>query len=195
MSLQLTKEVVSSGIPIFQKVFETAQGGFTLDNTGLTKGSTIPAGAPIAYDESTRMAKVLKTGQVYENAGGSATAYKLKKGSLFNIGDYIGNVVGGKAYAITAIDTTGSNVYDTLTVGTSIGAVTAGDGVFQSSATGATSAALSVTPRGLLNEDVTISTDADLSVVVRGTVYERRAPGYTTGIKTLLPLIIFSQSF
>ncbi|MBC9913182.1 hypothetical protein [Chitinophaga varians] len=195
MSLQITKEVVASGAPIFQKVLETARGGFTLDSTGLTKGATIPGGAPIAYDESTRKAKVLKTAEVVENAGASATAYQVKKGSLFNVGDYIANVKGGKAFAITSIDASGSNDYDTINVGTSIGAISKGDAVFQSSATGATAAAFNITPQGLLYEDTVVATNSDLSVVVRGTVYARRAPGATAEIKALMPLIIFSQSF
>ncbi|MDF2931218.1 MAG: hypothetical protein K0R36_549 [Chryseobacterium sp.] len=47
----------SRTIPIFQKVLETARGGFTLDATGLTANQTIPAGTPIAFDEETRKAK------------------------------------------------------------------------------------------------------------------------------------------
>lgn len=195
MSLQITKEVVSSGVQVWQKVFETAQGGFTLDTTGLTSGVTMPAGTPITFDESTRMAKPLVTAEVYENAGGSATQYKIKKGSLFAIGNYAASAVGGKAYAITAIDTTGSNAYDTITVGTSIGAATAGDGLFQSSATGATSAALSVTPKGLLYNDTKIEAGADLAVVLRGTIYSRRAPAAAATVKSVIPLIIYSQSF
>lgn len=195
MSLQITKEVVSSGVPLFQKVLETARGGFTLDTTGLTNGATIPGGSVISFDETTRIAKVFKTAEVVENAGSSATAYKVKKGSLFNVGDYIANATGGKAYAITSIDASGSSDYDTLTVGTSIGAVTAGDGIFQSSATGATAAAFAATPNGLLYEDTTVATNADLSVVIRGTVYAKRVPGASADIKSALPLIIYSQSF
>ena len=44
--------------PIFQKVLETARGGFALDVTGLTAGDTIPAGTVIAFDEATRKAKL-----------------------------------------------------------------------------------------------------------------------------------------
>ena len=43
--------------PIFQKVLETARGGFSLDTTGLTAGDIIPAGTAIAFDEATRKAK------------------------------------------------------------------------------------------------------------------------------------------
>lgn len=194
MSLQITKEVVSSGVPIFQKVLETARGGFTLDNTGLTAGITIPGGTPVAYDESTRMAKILKTAEVIETAGGSATTYKVKPGSLLSVGDYVGKATGGAAYAITDIAPSGTD-YDVITVGTTLGAINAGEGIFQSSATGASNAALNVTPNGLTYEDYTVEVDKDLSVVVRGTVYARRAPYAPTAVKTALPLIIFSQSF
>lgn len=44
--------------PIFQKVLETARGGFSLDTTGLTADEIIPAGTAISYDETTRKAKV-----------------------------------------------------------------------------------------------------------------------------------------
>lgn len=55
--LDIQSENDSRQIPIFQKVLETARGGFTLDATGLTAGDVIPAGTPIAFDESTRKAK------------------------------------------------------------------------------------------------------------------------------------------
>lgn len=55
--LEPTSTSGSRTIPVFQKVLETARGGFTLDATGLTAGQTIPAGTPIAFDEATRKAK------------------------------------------------------------------------------------------------------------------------------------------
>ena len=55
--LEPTSKTGSRTIPIFQKVLETARGGFTLDATGLTAGETIPAGTPMVFDEETRKAK------------------------------------------------------------------------------------------------------------------------------------------
>ena len=46
----LKKEEEIKGIPVFQKVLETARGGFSLDITGLTKGDILPAGTPMTYD-------------------------------------------------------------------------------------------------------------------------------------------------
>lgn len=55
--LEPTSEQGSRTIPIFQKVLETARGGFTLDATGLTANEIIPAGTPMTFDEETRKAK------------------------------------------------------------------------------------------------------------------------------------------
>lgn len=193
MGLHLKKESAKSGKVIFQKVLETARGGFTLDPSGLSDGDVIPAGTPVAFDESTRMAKILKTARVYETAGGSATAYKVEKGHVFKVGDFIGKTAGGAAYAITSIDTSNA-AYDTINVGTTIGAATEGDALFHSSASGASAAAVIVAAKGLLYDDVEVSDDVSLSVVVRGTVYARRAP-VPTAVQTTMPLIIFSNSF
>lgn len=56
--LQPVKTTYSYGVEIWQTVLETAQGGFSLDPTGLTLGDTIPAGTPIVFDEATRKAKI-----------------------------------------------------------------------------------------------------------------------------------------
>ena len=55
--MKLKKEEDVQGIAIFQKVLETARGGFTLDTAGLTKGDILPAGTPMSYDGATRKAK------------------------------------------------------------------------------------------------------------------------------------------
>ena len=102
----LKKEEEIKGIPVFQKVLETARGGFSLDITGLTKGDILPAGTPMTYDGATRKAKkanangsdvkgllyvpvkieedttvsIVTRGTVYENriTGGVAEAIKSK---------------------------------------------------------------------------------------------------------------------
>lgn len=171
-------------------------GGFVLDASTLTAGDTVKAGHPLGFDESTRLAKVVKLAKVYENAGSSATQIKVYKGHHFKVGDYIAKTVGGAAYAITAIDTSNAS-YDLITVGTTLGvALTADtDVLFQSSATGASAAAYSVTAKGLLYEDTDVAAGTSVSVVLRGTIYERRAPAVTAAVKTALPHIIFSQSY
>lgn len=190
------KESAVVGVPVFQKVNETAQGGFRLDVSLLIAGAIIAAGTPIAYDESTCIAKVVKSGVAYAAALNTDTTYQVKKGHNFLVGDYLALTVGSKAYAITAIDTSNAD-YDVLTTGTTLGAAVAiGDVFFQSSATGASAAAYSPAPRGLLYQDTTVETGADVAVVIDGTVYERRIPnGIHSAVKTALPKIFFSQSF
>lgn len=194
-SLQPTKTTVAKGLPVWIKRLENAQGGFVLDHAPLAVGNTVEAGTPVAINEATRKANVVKTAKVYENAASNATAIKVYKKHHFKVGDYIAVAVGGAAYAITAIDTTNA-AYDTITVGTTLGvALTADTSVlFQSSATGASAAAYSYTANGLVYEDTTVASGCSVSVVLRGTVYERRVPPATAAIKTALPHIIYSQS-
>ena len=83
--LGLKKVNGASVKPIFQKVLETARGGFSLDATGLTARDTIPAGTPkqnSALEES-----ILKLQQTVENLQkerisgdlGAAVRTKLKE--------------------------------------------------------------------------------------------------------------------
>jgi hypothetical protein len=196
MSLQPVKTTISSGVEVFQKVYENAQGGFTLSTTGLTSGYTIPEGAPFGYNEATRVATLLKTAQMYASATNTDVTYQVKKGHAFATGDYLASVVGGKAYAITAIDTSNA-AYDILTVGTTLAVtLSAGDVLFKSSATGASAAALDVTVKGLLYSSKVVGTDDSVSIALRATVYARRyTPGYPSAVQTALPNIIFSQSY
>ena len=105
MGLTVTREVSAGGVPVFQVNHTNAIGGFTLDTTGLTAGALVPAGTVMGIDEANRKAKVLKVAEITENAIASVTAFKVKKGHLFIVGDYIAKTVGGTAYPITVIDT------------------------------------------------------------------------------------------
>lgn len=195
MSLQPVKTSANYEVEVFGKVFETALGGFLLDTAILTAGNEVVRGTLMGYDEATRKAYVIKTAKVYANATNTATDIQVAKGHLFKIGDYLARTKGGKAYAITAINTSNAS-YDTLTVGTTLGvALTAGDGLFQSSATGASNADYYKTPKGLLFNTVTVGKNDSVSVLIRGTVLQRRTPVVPDEIKLLLPLIVFSQSF
>jgi hypothetical protein len=177
MGLQPVRTIAAGDVQVWQNVFETASGGFTLDTTGLTTlatGSVLKAGLPIGFDESTRKARVIKLATLYANATNSATTYQVLKGHNIIVGEYIAVTVGGAAYAVTAIDSTTNTTHDVLTVGTTLGvAITAGTALFQSSATGASAAAYIVTPRGLLYEETTPAAGETLSVVIRGTVMRR----------------------
>lgn len=193
-----------SSIPVWMrdKGMLLAQGGFALVQTGLQDFDVIPRGTPVVFDEAARTATILRTGVLFADASNSDTTYSVKKSlnakqPLFKVGDYLAAISGGKAYAITAIDSTTYTDHDVLTVGTTLGvALTAGATLFNSTATGASAAAFPVI-NGLLYEEtlVELGLSQALSVVIRGTVYARRVP-YTTALAALpgLAHIIYSQS-
>lgn len=195
MSMGYTRETGASGIPVWQgtgKDIQLAQGGFLLTNPNLPTGTVIPAGTPMAFNETTRVASIAGSAVAQATAGGTATDYLVLKGHTLKVGDYLASgAAGGKAYAITAINTSNA-AYDTITVGTTIGAVTAGDLLYASTATGATASAYPVV-NGLLYADTITGAGVDVSVVIRGTVYARRVP-YATGFASQLDDIIYSQS-
>ena len=187
----ITRTPTKSGIPVYQgtaKDIQLLQGGCLLNTTGLTAGNIIPAGTPVVYDEVTRVASILHNARAQANAGASAVNYPVEKGHSLAVGDYLASgAVGGKAFAITG--------FDTITVGTTIGAVTAGDLLFASTATGATASALPAI-NGLTYDEVIVSSNISLSVVIRGTVYARRVP-WSAAIEALsgLKQFIYSKSY
>lgn len=194
----ITRTSTKSGIPVYQgsaKDIQLLQGGCLLNTTGLTAGNTILAGTPVVFDETTRVASILHHAFAQANAAANAVNYKVVKGHSLIVGDYLASgAVGGAAYAITTIDFSNAD-YDTLTVGTTIGAVTAGDVLFASTATGATASALPAI-NGLTYDEIIVSSNISLSVVIRGTVYARRV-AWSAAIQALsgLKLIIYSQSY
>lgn len=191
------KSIGTGAIPIWQgrgKDISTYQGGFAIASGYVSDGDVVKAGTPAVVDEATRTATLMASGELYETAGSSVTDYKFKKGHIFKIGQYLAKTVGGAAYAITAINTSNS-AYDTITVGTTLGAGTAGDKYFASTATGASAAALPAC-NGLVYDDVTANGVTSISVVFRGIVYARRIPYYSAALAALAGLakIQWSQS-
>lgn len=198
--LGFKRDIATGGIPVWQgiaKDIQLVQGGFLLDQTGIATDEIVPAGSPVVFNETNRTATVLRTGVVTAVAGGTATTYQVSKGNLLNVGDNIAiGAVGGKAYAITAIDTSNAD-YDSLTVGTSIGAAAVGDLIYVSTATGATASALPAINGRLYDAVFGKTTGVSISVVVRGTVYARRVPNNAAieaALKANGAYIIHSQS-
>lgn len=187
-------------IPVFRPDLETATGGFKLDVTGLVPGSIVAAGAALSFDEITRLAKVIKSAVVNANAGASATNITVKKNSGLKVGDIVGKNQAGKASTITAIDSTNA-LFDTITIDAALGALTAGDVLFQSSTASTTNGSAVIYPfdkeHGGLNKNsviVDITDDVHVDAVIKGTVYRRRIPGISDAMVAALPTIIFSNS-
>lgn len=180
MSLQIRKKADKPSFPVFVEVHEDYPGGVTLDGTGLTEGDVILAGALLFVDESARLAKILKTLLIVENAAAGATTYKVAKAvknqpHLVKQGEVFAKAVGGASYALSTIDTTNAN-YDLITVGTSLGAMAVGDVLFQSAASGANAGALKYKPNGMLRNHVGYGQNVFVPVVRRATCYNRRLP-------------------
>jgi hypothetical protein len=193
--LQPESTSASYGPVVWQHIADngTISGGFSLDESTLVEGDTIKAGQPLAVNETTRKAKVVKVARVYEALGSSGTAIKVYKGHHFKTGDYIAKTAGSAAYDVTLDDS--EDDYDTLTVSTTLGvALSVDDVLFQSSAEGASAAAYNDTTNALLKSDVEVAADAPIAAVVDGTIYARRAPYLNATMKALLPKIIFSNS-
>lgn len=90
--LGVTKELHTSGVPAFQTVLDVAQGGFTLDTTGLTAGTTLAAGRAMIVNEATRIATPTTadantpTGLLYEDVvvGPNTTVTVVTAGTVYN---------------------------------------------------------------------------------------------------------------
>ena len=187
--LSTSKTTVGTGKVIWQRVNELAQGGFTLDDSAFAAGATVPAGTPIGFDESTRIAKVAKLAVANAAAIDTDTTYQVKKGHNLKVGSSIKSGASA-AKAITVINTTNAN-YDVITTATTLGvAVAIGDAIFIDDA-GYTGV------KGLLYQDVDIDSNGitSVGVVLSATVYDRRISPIPATVKAKLPLIIFSQSY
>lgn len=95
--------------------------GVTVKSAELVSGSVLKEGTAIGKG-SDGLYHVEKTALVVEAVAASGTSIKIAKGSHFKVGDFVMSAVNGKAYAITAIDTTNAT-YDTVTIGTAIGVI------------------------------------------------------------------------
>jgi hypothetical protein len=137
--------------------------GVTVSVADLTQ-KVLPEGTPIGKDTETGLYHVVKTAKLTAAATNAATDYVVAKGHNFKVGDAITLKEGGKAYAITAIDTTTSADTDTITVGTTLGAAAAaGDAVYQAGAESSASA-LKYQPIALVGESYDIKAGSNLLV-------------------------------
>ena len=107
---------------------------------------------------------VVKRAKLTAAATNSDTSYKVAKGHPFKVGDVIMLATSAKAYAITAIDGSNSG-YDTLTVGTTLGAAAnIGDQLMQAAAAGASGSALKYAPFSLTGTGKPVVQGTNLNV-------------------------------
>jgi len=179
-----------------EKILEDIVGGGTIEPDDFKSTTTSMREGAVVGVDSNGLYHLFKTAKLHADATDSATTYQVKKGHEFVVGDFIvDSVLSGAAYAITAIDTTTSEDYDTITVGTTLGhAMSAGECLVQASAQAAAgSAAYKYTPKGIAVNSVDLTTaNHGCGIMVRGTVNESLMPFFVdTTIKALFPLIRF----
>lgn len=95
-------------------------------------GNYLRQGA-ILSEQINGITHVVKTGEVIAEVAAADTSIKITKFHNFKVGDIIMTEPGKAAHAITAIDTTNKK-YDTLTVGTAIGAIALGGCIVEAKA-------------------------------------------------------------
>lgn len=145
-------------------------GGVCIDTSELTQ-PTLAEGTAVGKG-SNGLWHVCKTAVLAANAANDATTYTVKKGHNFKVGDVIMLKTKGKAYAISAIDTNGSDATaDDLTVGTTLGvAATAGDVVFQGASAVASNSAFKYQPAGIINTSYDVEPNLFVAVTTIGQV-------------------------
>lgn len=138
-------------------------------------GDWLPEGAVLSAPDAGGICHVVKIAVVAARVEEGGTAIKVKKLHNFKVGDYVMAGEGGVAYAITAIDTAGSKDYDTLTVGTTLGALSQGDFLMEAAAeSSTTTSALKHVPLALVGtgkpviEGTNLDTDAWVIGVTKG---------------------------
>lgn len=182
MGFKITNRSDAPTAPVEVTFIEDFPGGGTLAATGLSAGDVIQKGTLVAFNESTRIATVVKSAVLAEAADATAVDYKVAKkvnGQPHNlkVGEFIAAVKGGKSYAITAIDTSDAG-FDKLTIGTTLGvALEVGTVLMDSKSSGAAAGALKTIPNGWLRDDAEIGENEFVAIGRVGTLYERRLPG------------------
>lgn len=127
MGIQFSTKNLAGNVEVFwREDRKVLPGGFQIKQE-FANGTIIPKGTfgQILLSDSNKFA-VCKVAEVV--SGGTTSAIRVKKGSLFQVGDYVMKV--GKTDAsptISSIDRTTSAEYDVITVGSAITGVTAGD--------------------------------------------------------------------
>ena len=158
---------------VFQHKVADIRGGVSVKISELG-GDYLREGAVLSAPDN-GICHVVKVAEVVAEVGASDTNIKVKKLHNFKVGDYVMAGEGGVAYAITAIDTAGSKDYDTLTVGTTLGALSQGDFLMEAAAESATTtSALKHVPLAIVGtgkpviEGTNLDTDAWVIGVTKG---------------------------
>jgi len=138
-------------------------GGVSVVLSTLVVGNVVAEGTPLSAPTNGKRT-VCKQAKVL--AGPSTTEIPVEAGTHhFKVGDFVGSIVGGKAYAITEIPT--ANGIDTITVGTAIDLPVEGAFIYEMAAEAAAdTSALKNTPDAILKEAFEVPSAAQVIYVV-----------------------------
>lgn len=167
--------------------------GITVSAADLTQ-KVLHEGTPVGKDEN-GLYHVVKVAVLSADATNTATAYTVKKGHNFKVGDVVMLATGSKAYTITEIAT---NAYDAtsddLTVDTTLGTdAKAGDSLYLAAKAGASGSAFKYAPVALVGEsyDVDELSNHIVNAWTIGQIRESNIPPIGAKVKAKLTGIQF----
>ena len=167
--------------------------GITVSAADLTQ-KVLHEGTPVGKDEN-GLYHVVKVAVLSANATNTATAYTVKKGHNFKVGDVVMLATGSKAYTITEIATNADDATsDDLTVDTTLGtAAKAGDSLYLAAKAGASGSAFKYAPVALVGEsyDVDELSNHIVNAWTIGQIRESNIPPIGAEVKAKLTGIQF----
>ena len=167
--------------------------GITVSAADLTQ-KVLHEGTPVGKDEN-GLYHVVKVAVLSADVTNAATAYTVKKGHNFKVGDVVMLATGSKAYTITGIATNASDATsDDLTVGTTLGtAAKAGDAIYNAAKAGASGSAFKYEPIALVGEsyDVEALSNHIVNAWTIGQIRESNIPPVGSAVKAKLPGMVF----
>lgn len=167
--------------------------GITVSAADLTQ-KVLHEGTPVGKDEN-GLYHVVKVAVLSAAATNKATAYTVKKGHNFKVGDVVMLATGSKAYTITVIATNADDTTsDDLTVDTTLEtAAKAGDSLYLAAKAGASGAAFKYAPVALVGEsyDVDELSNHIVNAWTIGQIRESNIPPIGAEVKAKLTGIQF----
>lgn len=123
------------------------RGGVSVSVTELG-GDFLHEGTPLSAPDAKGICHVVKAAQVVADVAAAGKDFNVRKGSNFKVGDIAMAAEGGKASAITDIDTS-NKAYDRITLKAALGAVAKGGFLIDAKAEATGAAASGDTPASL----------------------------------------------
>lgn len=167
--------------------------GITVSAADLTQ-KVLHEGTPVGKDEN-GLYHVVKVAVLSADATKTATAYTVKKGHNFKVGDVVMLATGSEAYTITEIATNADDATsDDLTVDTTLGtAAKAGDSLYLAAKAGASGSAFKYAPVALVGEsyDVDELSNHIVNAWTIGQIRESNIPPIGAEVKAKLTGIQF----